>query len=78
MEFKAKVALAAIRGEKTLSESAQQFDLHPHQVTEWKKQLLERASGFEAIDAVQLIYQPLDLKNRYIGRAIHSLPQFAP
>ena len=42
-EFKAKVALAAIRGDKTLSEVAEHFEVHPHQVTEWKKQLLERA-----------------------------------
>lgn len=42
-QFKAKVALAAIRGDKTLSELAEQFDVHPHQIAEWKKQLLERA-----------------------------------
>jgi transposase-like protein len=42
-EFKAKVALAAIRGDKTLAELAEQFDVHPHQITEWKRQLLERA-----------------------------------
>ena len=43
-EFKSKVAIAAIRGEKSLSELAEQFDVHPHQITEWKKQLLDRAA----------------------------------
>jgi transposase InsO family protein len=42
--FKAKVALAAIRGEKTLSELAQQFDVHPNHIRQWTDQLLEGAS----------------------------------
>ena len=42
--FKAKVALAAIRGEKTMSELAEQFDVHPNQISTWREQLLEGAS----------------------------------
>ena len=43
--FKAKVALAAIKGDKTLAELAEHFDLHQNQITEWKKQLLEQADS---------------------------------
>lgn len=43
--FKAKVALAAIKGEKTMVELAQEFDLHANQIKQWKDQLLEGASG---------------------------------
>ena len=39
--FKAKVALEAIKGEQTLSELSTQFALHPNQIQQWKKQLLE-------------------------------------
>ena len=49
--FKAKVALAAVKGEKTLAELAQQFDIHPNQITQWKAQLLDGAAGVFGSDS---------------------------
>ncbi|MFI4894230.1 MAG: transposase, partial [Phycisphaerales bacterium JB058] len=42
-KFKAKVALAALKGDKSLVELAEQFDVHANQITEWKRQLLSQA-----------------------------------
>ncbi len=42
--FKAKVALAAIQGELTITELAQKFDVHANQIIQWKTQMLERAA----------------------------------
>ncbi|HAP70347.1 MAG TPA: hypothetical protein DCR04_11595 [Flavobacteriales bacterium] len=47
--FKAEVALEAIKGVKTVSELAQKYELHPAQITQWKKQFLDQsASVFES------------------------------
>lgn len=43
-EFKAKVALAAIRGDKTIAELGAQYELYPAQINTWKRELLENAS----------------------------------
>ncbi len=43
--FKAKVALAAFTGDKTLAELSQQFEVHPNQITKWKRQLNEQAAA---------------------------------
>ena len=43
--FKAKVALAALKGEKTLAELAQHYDVHPNQTTAWKAQLAEEGAA---------------------------------
>jgi transposase-like protein len=61
--FKAKVALAAIKGDKTLAELAQQYDVHPNQITTWRGQLLEGAAGvFGATPREASGEAPVDLK----------------
>ena len=59
--FKAKVALEALQGERTIAEIAQKHDVHPNQVTEWRRQLVERASSLFG-GAVGPVEPAVDLK----------------
>ena len=60
--FKAKVALAAIKGDRTLADLAQLFDVHPNQITTWKAQLLEGAASVFGSGATSAEATPVDLK----------------
>jgi transposase len=69
--FKAKVALAAIKGDRTLAELAEQFDVHPNQITTWKAQL-ETATAQPAIDLKSLHAKigELTLENDFLEGAL--------
>jgi transposase len=60
--FKAKVALAALKGEKTLAELARQFDVHRNPITQWKGQLLDGAAGVFGQEKSEASAPPVDLK----------------
>jgi transposase len=59
--FKAKVAIEALGDGKSIAEIAQRHDVHPNQVTEWRRQLMERAAGVFGAAAVPET-APVDLK----------------
>jgi transposase len=70
-QFKAKVALDAIRGEKTLNELAKEFSVHPNQVGQWKRELQENAAGlFEVKRGPKAVDPAADPEKLYteIGR----------
>ena len=62
--FKAKVALAAIKGDRTLAQLAEQFDVHPNQITSWKAQLEGGAADVFGPGAVSAAALPVvDVKS---------------
>jgi len=79
--FKAKVALAALKGDRTMSELAVQFDVHPNQIKQWKDQLLDgvadvfddrpRTKGPEIdVTALHAKIGQLTLENDFLGSAL--------
>ena len=60
--IKAKVALSGVKVQKTLAELAQQFDVHPNQITNWKSQALEGAAGVFGQDKNEPKEAAVDLK----------------
>src|ERR1700716_2066408 len=81
--FKAKVALTAIKGDRTLAQTAEQFDVHPNQVTSWKAQLEgsaaavfgpggDNATAKPAVDVKSLLPKigELTLENEFLDGAL--------
>ncbi len=67
--FKAKVALSALKGDKTLAELAEQFDVHPNKISEWKQQLQESAIDvFRSNSSAKAVTPDLKLLHAKIGQ----------
>ena len=83
--FKAKVALAALRGDQTLAELAQQYDVHPNQIVQWKTQLQEaatevfltaseRKAGTPDVKALHAKIGQLAMENDFLATALGRFP----
>ena len=75
-EFKAKVALATIKGERTIAELSQQFGVHPKQIGTWKKRLLANAGsvfgggGEKYVKDLEAKVGQLTLENDFLSKAL--------
>jgi len=84
-EFKAKVALAACQGDMTLAEMVKKFDVHANQITEWKKQLLNKApdvfgksakkseTSAETIEQLHAKIGQLTMENDFLERGLERI-----
>ena len=73
--FKAKVALAAIKGDRTLAQLAEQFDVHPNQITSWKAQLEEGASDVFGLGGSNATAAPASARGKQPARVGMDLPE---
>lgn len=65
-EFKAKVAIEALKERYSLSELAQRFELHPNQISQWKQEFLEKSSGVFDKKSSQPKEEEVDLDKLYV------------
>lgn len=84
-EFKSKVALAAIKGDLTMAQMVQKFDVHANQITEWKKQLLNGAADVfgkgaqkaedaqETVQALHAKIGQLTMENDFLERGLERI-----
>ena len=83
-EFKAKVAMAALKGDKTMSELASEFEVHPTQVSAWRNELKDRAaevfngpggkSTREYKDQIEELYKDIgkiQVENNWLKKKLH-------
>ena len=66
--FKAKVALAAVKGDRTIAQLAEHFDVHPNQITAWKTQLEGGASGVFGAGSLSPAAPAIDVKSLHAKR----------
>lgn len=81
-EFKAKVALAAARGDKTVSELAAQYSVHPTQISTWKSELIDNAASLftsksskesqtsEEVDKLHAKIGELTMENDFLAKVL--------
>jgi transposase-like protein len=85
-KFKARVALAAMKGDRTLAELSEQFDVHANQITDWKNQLLKQSENVfltkaekqaqqkgPSVQELQSKIGELTMENDFLERALGRL-----